>query len=258
MMKKRKEKIMDVKKVILTLIILTTFICGCKKKVDSQIITGSGGITAHDYLSATLYQQLNVEIVYDKGNPPATETVNNIKVFLADRINKPGGINVTLKEISGPAKARMALSDVAAVEQANRSPITNGTILNMFIYLTNAEYEEAAGDYKTLGIQYGTGAIVLFGKSIHNSSGGIGQPPYYIVETAVAEHEIGHALGLVSAGTKMISNHLDNSHNHHCNNKECLMYFAIETSDIVSNILGGSIPPLDASCREDLKANGGR
>lgn len=247
---------MDLKKVILVLIVLTTFICGCKKKVDTEVAGTT--INAADYLSSAVYQQLNVQLVYDKGAPPAQETINNIKVFLADNVNKPGGINVSLTEINGPVKSRMTLMDVIAVEKAQRLPIAEGNSLNMFIYLSNSEYEEAAGDYKTLGIEFGTGAIVLFGRSMHNSGGGLTQPPYYIVESSVAEHEIGHALGLVNAGTRMVSDHQDNNHSHHCANKDCLMYFAIETSDIVANLLGGSVPSLDAGCRVDLKNNGGK
>ncbi|MGZ3899925.1 MAG: hypothetical protein ACXVNO_01525 [Bacteroidia bacterium] len=247
---------MDLKKVILVLIVLTTFICGCKKKVDTEI-TGPE-VTSADYLSSAVFQKLNIEIVYDKGAPPASETVNNLKAFLINKVNKPGGINITLKEINGPAKQRMSLVDIIAVEKSNRSPITLGNTVNMYIYLSNSEYEEAARDYKTLGIQYGTGAIVLFGRSMHNSGGGIGQPAYYIIESSVAEHEISHALGLANTGTKMVNDHGDNNLSHHCNNKNCLMYFAVETSDIADNLLGGLVPPLDANCRQDLKASGGK
>ncbi|MBA3663282.1 MAG: hypothetical protein H0W61_03615 [Bacteroidetes bacterium] len=248
---------MDIKQLTLVLILLSTFICGCKKKTDPAATPGSA-ISSIDYLSSSIYQKLEVQIVYDKGYPPSPETIASIKTFLESKINKPAGITITQKEIQGPSTSRITLENLRNIESLNRSFISNGGTLSMFIYLTNAEYEEPQSDYKTLGVQYGPGGIALFGKSLHNSAGGIGQPSYHVLESSVVLHELGHVVGLVNTGTKMVTAHMDAAHGHHCNNKECLMYFAVETSDIVSNILGGTVPPLDVNCNNDLKANGGK
>jgi hypothetical protein len=247
---------MDIKKVTLVLIVLTTFICGCKKKTDPEIIPA--GISPYDYLAGAAYTKLDIEIGYDKGFPPSEETINNMKSFLAAHVNKPDGIQVYLKEIAGPAKERLSLADIKYAEDQYRTAINTSNSLSLYIYLTNAEYEEATGNYKTLGIQYAPGSIVLFGKPMRASSGSIGQPPYPVLETSVVLHEFGHILGLVNTGTKMTQSHEDSEHAHHCNNKECLMYFAVETNNLVANILGGKVPALDANCNNDLKGNGGK
>lgn len=244
------------KQVTLVLIVLTTFICGCKKKTDQA--ASAPGISPADYLSSATYSGLDIEILYDKGYPPSQETINNLKNFLTAHINKPAGITVYQKEIIGPSKNRMSLSDVQGVEKMNRTVISTNNSIGMCVYLTNAEYNEAAGDFKTLGIQYGPTSLVLFGKPMRESTGGIGQPSYPVLESSVALHEFGHILGLVNTGTKLTASHEDGSHAHHCTNKECLMYFAVETNDLVANILGGKIPALDADCANDLKGNGGK
>jgi hypothetical protein len=251
-----KGGIMDVKKFALVSIILTTFICGCKKKKEDPVFIP--GIVPTDYLSAATYTKLDIEIIYDKGYPPSPETINNIKNFLAAHINKPSGIEIFLKEIDGPAKTRLSIADVKDAENRHRTSISTGNTLGAFVYASNAEYEEASGELKTLGIQYGPSSIVLFGKTMRGTSGGIGQPPFPVLESSVALHEFGHILGLVNTGTKMTVQHADAGNEHHCDNKECLMYFAVETNNLVANILGGKVPALDNNCTNDLRGNGGK
>lgn len=246
---------MDIKKITLTLILLTTFICGCKKKTSGS---DSGAQTPANYLSSSEFTSLTIEIAYNTGYPPAPETINNIKSFLASHTNKPSGISVVLHEINETPPTRSSMAYIMDVEKKYRTVFTGNNVLTTFVYLSNSEYDEGQGNYQTLGIEYGPGSIVLFGRSMRTHSGGISQPPYSILESSVAMHEFGHILGLVNAGSKMVTSHMDNGHVHHCNNKECLMYFAVETSDLVANLLGGNIPVLDGNCTNDLRANGGK
>ena len=86
----------------------------------------------------------------------------------------------------------------------------------------------------------------------------MGQPSRELVESSVIQYEIGHILGLVNTGTEMVEDHQDEENGHHCTDDDCLMYYAIESADMISNILGGSIPDLDEKCKQDLRANGGK
>ncbi len=123
------------------------------------------------------------------------------------------------------------------------------------ILYTNGQY---TGSANTLGIAYRNTSIALFGKTIHDNSGGVGQTSRTKLEATVLEHEIGHLLGLVDLGSSMQVDHKDSSNGNHCNNKNCLMYYASETTDILGFIITGSIPQLDTNCKADLKANGGK
>lgn len=100
--------------------------------------------------------------------------------------------------------------------------------------------------------------MVVFGKKIHDNSGGLGQASRTKLEATVLEHELGHLLGLVDIGSPMQTNHKDASHGNHCNNTNCLMYYAAETTDILGYLLTGNIPSFDANCIADMKANGGK
>jgi len=113
-------------------------------------------------------------------------------------------------------------------------------------------------DNHVLGVAYKNTSAALFGKKLHDNSGGIGQPGRTKLVATVAEHEMGHLLGLVNLGSPMQTGHQDTAHGSHCSNSNCLMYYASETSDIFGFLITGSIPAFDANCRADLRANGGQ
>jgi hypothetical protein len=96
--------------------------------------------------------------------------------------------------------------------------------------------------------------MCLFGKTFFASSGGINQVNRTQLYTTLLEHEFGHLFGLVAQGTPMVTPHNDAANGAHCNNNNCLMYYAIETGASQN----GSIPTFDANCRADMKANGGK
>jgi len=66
-------------------------------------------------------------------------------------------------------------------------------------------------------------------------------------------------MGLVNLGADMQQDHEDKEHEKHCNEKSCLMYWAVETQAAMGNIVGMNTPPdLDAQCRADIRAKGGK
>ena len=100
--------------------------------------------------------------------------------------------------------------------------------------------------------------MVIFGKTVHDNSGNLGQVNRTKLEATVNEHVMGHLLGLVNLGSPMQTNHQDAAHPNHCNNSNCLMYYASNTRDALGFLLTGNIPSLDANCVADLHANGGK
>ncbi len=82
------------------------------------------------------------------------------------------------------------------------------------------------------------------------------EPDRIELESISLMHEFGHLLGLVNIETPMQTEHLDEAHDKHCDNPNCLMYWKAETSNVLQMITPGSLPGLDAHCLEDLRANG--
>ena len=210
------------------------------------------GSSANELLSATKYKSLKVELQYMAGFEPDDGAINHLKAFLASRLNKPEGITVVKKEIAGSSKTSLTSDEVHAIEKENRSIFSSDTEIALYVLYTNGGYTEN----NVLGIAYRNTSAAIFGKKIRDNSGSLGQVNRTKLEATVLEHEIAHLLGLVDIGSAMQVAHKANGN--HCNNQNCLMYYASETTDVLGVLLTGNIPGLDTNCLNDLRANGGK
>jgi hypothetical protein len=211
------------------------------------------GASANELLAGSTYTSLKIEVQYMPGYAPDVSAFSHLQSMLGGLVNKPSGITVVTKEIPAAGNARLSVNDIAQIEKTNRTAFTSGSELAIYVLYTNGNYEQD----DVLGVAYKNTSVALFGKKIHDNSGGIGQASRTKLVATVAEHEMGHLLGLVDLGSPMQANHKDAAHGSHCNNTNCLMHYSSETSDILGFLITGSIPSLDANCRADLHANGG-
>lgn len=210
------------------------------------------GSSANELLSAGKFKSLKVEIQYMPGFAPDAGALNHLQAFLSANLNKPEGISIVTKEIPGSSKGTLTANEVHEIEKSNRSAFTENSQIAVYILYTNGNFSEN----NVLGVAYRNTSAAIFGKKIHDNSGGLGQVSRTKLEATVLEHEVGHLLGLVDIGTPMQTAHKANGN--HCNNQNCLMYYASETTDVLGFLLTGNIPSLDANCTADLRANGGR
>jgi len=249
-------------KTTLKLVLILSLFIGCSKK-DSDYVNNPGasdlhnkpvGASANDMLSASKYSSIRIEVQYMSGYQPDGAALNHLQTMLSGLVNKSSGITVVTNEIPASGSATLSINDVIQIEKNNRTAFTTGNQLALYILYTNGNYT----DNNVLGVAYKNTSVVLFGKKIGDNSGGIGQASRTKLVATVAEHEIGHLMGLVDIGSPMQTNHKDAAHGNHCNNSNCLMYYASETSDILGFLVTGNIPSLDANCLADLHANGGQ
>ncbi len=224
------------------------------------------GAAAHDLLSADKYQNLIIEIQAMSGYEPTTQAQNALVAFVTARVNKPGGIMVVNDPSIPPQnKGSYSLDDIGQIEANNRVHFSTGTTMaSYFLFVDGASSNDMPNSGSTiLAYAYQNTSMGVFEKSIRDVSGSLpGQVSTATVESTVVEHEFGHILGLVNLnpGTPMQTPHQDTAHGNHCSVSNCLMYWSVNTSDVVSNLLtlGGTTPQLDAQCLADLKANGGK
>jgi len=244
-------------------LILPVFILSCSKSSTSYVNnpgspdylhTRPVGASANELLAADKYQSLKVEILYMAGFTPDQPAVEHLRSFLQALVNKPNGVTIVMKEIPASSKPSMTINDLIDVERAQRTAFTTGSQIAVSIIYTNGAFANAS----TLGVAYRNTSVAVFGKTINDNSGAIGQPGRTKLEATILTHEAGHLLGLVDLGSEMQTPHKDNDHGNHCNSTTCLMYYAAETTDILGFLLTANIPTLDANCQTDLRENGGR
>jgi hypothetical protein len=237
-------------------------VCSCKKSSDyinnpdinPDLHNRATGASANEILASSKYTSLKIEVQYMTGFNPDPAALNHLQNTLAAIINKPGGITVVTKEIPTVSNQSLSAGDVYTIEKNNRTVFTSGNELALYILYTNGNYT----DPNVLGLAYKNTSVVLFGKKINDNSGGLGQASRTKLVATVAEHEMGHLMGLVDLGSPMQTPHKDAAHGNHCNNNNCLMYYASETSDILGFLITGNIPAFDSYCLADLHANGGK
>lgn len=242
-------------KLISLLIIVFLLGSGCKKRHEML----NNNVSPHDFLSTERFNKLTLEINYISGYEPSPNAVGNVVDFLNNRLHKPGGIEVIKRAVQGIGGLYYDINDIKNIELNNRKEVTRGSRLTVYMLFLDKDYiNNQNSNAKVLGMQYGSSSIVMFENQLRNFSGGFAEPSLEVLETAVSEHEFGHIMGLVDNGTAMQQYHQDENHGHHCNNKNCLMYYEAETSDFIANLVGGKVPDLDENCVNDLRANGGR
>jgi len=212
------------------------------------------GASANEFLSATKYNSIKIEVQYMTGFAPDASALNHLQTVLSSLVNKPSGISITTHEVTAATNTTYSINDASQFEQHNRASFTTGDQIAVYILYTNGYYT----DNRVLGSAYWNTSIVMFGKNIHDNSGGLGQVNRTKLEATVLEHEFGHLLGLVDLGSPMQTNHKDAAHGNHCNNSNCLMYYASNTNDMLGILITGNIPSFDANCLADLHANGGK
>ncbi|MBD3627112.1 hypothetical protein [Cyclobacterium sp.] len=238
---------------------------GCEEPIREDPFVGIGasrwdvGKSANFLLSDDRFTALELEIVYMEGFKPTSFMVSEMTDFLQELTLKPEGIRVTEREIPAEGEEFYTTDKIAELENRYRESYNDGNTVSVFLLVVDGFYMQNEEEYFTIGAAYRNTSMVLFGRRIAENSGGFRKPGRGNLEATVALHELGHLLGLVNIGTEMVTPHEDTDQDRefHCDNADCLMYWAVETSNVL-NFMQNSVPELDENCRNDLRANGGR
>jgi predicted Zn-dependent protease len=220
--------------------------------------TQQAGTAAIDFLSDTNFAHLLIEVDHMPGYAPNREALDSLKAFMEQRLHKS---TVTIKDptvINSRNQQRYSAEQIRQIEQEERSTFSREDTLAAYMIIVDGKYQEQ----NLLGIAYFNTSNAFFGPSYEEVSSGIGPPSRFQIEALSFRHEFGHTFGLVNipnSGTEMQMPHQDTENGHHCDNENCLMYYATERADLIAGTLSGDeIPGLDANCLADLEANGSK
>lgn len=210
------------------------------------------GQSANAILSDNTFDKLTIEIGYMQGFSLTNTAQQEVIGFLEEHIRKSQGIEIIQTEIPSQNKSTYSTQDLRAIENDHRQIFPAENELSIWVSIVNAKNQNES----VVGVAYQNLSASLMGGTISDNSGGIGQASRSSIEATILMHELGHLLGLVNIGTPMVNDHQSNGN--HCDNEDCLMYFAVETTDFFSVLFASSIPELDENCKLDLQQNGGR
>lgn len=250
--------------ILKTFVIIAAFLASCSSSNEDSLIDEHNnlsnikvvGASANDLLSEKNYQNMVIEIAYVKDFKPTDKAINLIEEFVKERTFKPGGIKIVLKELPRLNKQIFTIKDIKEIEKTYRTIYTKDTTIAIWMLFINGSSEN---NENVLGTAYLNTSFVIFEERIKNLTNSTFASERSLLEATVIAHEFGHILGLTNLGSSMQQNHEDVEHKKHCNNKECLMYWSVETEEGIAKLLSnGEIPNLDNNCILDLQANGGK
>lgn len=213
--------------------------------------TKNPGTSNEAFITSDDYNELVVEVQYMPGVEPRVESLNNLKAYLEQHLEKTSVTILTPKEIPSGEQDSYSAGEVRELEEEHREKFTEGSTLFSYAIFLDGEYSEG----NVLGIAYYNTSTAYFGDTINEISGGVGQPSREKIESTVFNHEFGHLMGLVNNETEaQDESHHDSENGAHCTVEECLMYYQVNTTDFFANIFDGSVPELDEFCLTDIEA----
>lgn len=229
--------------------------------VNKNLNRQSTGSSANDLLSDDVFKSMIIELVYVEGFEPTETAINNFVTFLNERTYKPGGITVEKRAIASPGQDVYTIEEIAQIEREQRQHYNTQNQIAVWAYFTDgeADTDSEADNTVTLGTAYWNTSFVIYEETLQGLSNGPLEPSRSLLETTVINHEFGHIFGLTNLGTPLQSSHEDSEHPKHCDEEDCLMYWATESAVNIANMGNmSSAPELDSQCIADLQANGGK
>lgn len=227
-------------------LLLTVSLAGCFDDLPF-----GGPDLPRDYIVDDDYDEWVIEIDYVQGHRPHADAVSLLETRMEALVRK----DVTVQVDDAIPSGRDTWSDGAirslSGERQDRDH-GDGTVVTHVLYL-DGTYTEG----RVLGITYGDKELVAM---FHETIGGSANLVFSArqIERAVLVHEFGHVVGLVDSGTAMASDHEDPDHQGHSDNRQSVMYWAVETTDITQIFTGGIPTEFDGADRADVCQAGGR
>ncbi len=254
------------KNIFLSILLISFILISCSKNDDLGDVLNNGnypyksqvGYSANDILSAKIFTNLYIDVMYVEGFKPNAKTLTNLKNFIGARTYKT---NIIIEErlINAPTKSIYAMDDVRNIEDVSKTKFTSENELVISALFLNGKSSSDSESSVVLGTAYRNTSFVIFEETIQSFSDSPFEPSREVLESTVILHEFSHLLGLVNLGTNMVENHQDSTHGAHCVTENCLMYYQVENGkSVIGMFSGGQTPQLDSFCLEDLKANGGK
>jgi hypothetical protein len=220
------------------------------------------------YVRSDVYRRLVLEVDSVPGFVPRTSSCDRIEERLAEVVDKPDGVIVTL---DGSIASRgvdhaWTFEELDALANQTFDLFVTADTVKMHVLFVDGRYDARGGT--VLGLAWGQQHIAIFRRTLDEHCGGgaplFGDTLCEDAELAIWVHEVGHLLGLVDNGLPMVANHEDGEHPGHDVSQDCVMYWAYEGDALFTKLSDQLVGTGDAAldfcphCLADLAAVRGR
>lgn len=215
------------------------------------------------YLKASPYSRLVLEVDATEGFGPRPAVESAVVETLRGVVDKPGGVSVT-RDQTLPRKGSTYEWTENELDQLADSTFTLAPVagtVRMHVMFLDGQYKGG----QVLGVAWGSTHLVVFKETIERScrsglGSTLGERVCESAEQGVWVHELGHLLGLVNNGLRMVAPHESAEHPGHDGSDRCVMFWAFDTTasldKVARELLGGGAVNLqfDDACKADLAA----
>ena len=206
------------------------------------------GANTHLYLNRKV-PKLVVEIDAVRGWEPSAGALRLLRDRLTKIVDKPEGVQFLPTQII-PRTEPGEGDEPFYVRTEKKYRSHHSTRAAIVLYLLYVDGDSGS----VLAAAYSSSAVVVFKQTIVESAA----TPLVTaqsIENAVLVHEAGHILALVNIGYTSPRKHEDPQHNHHSNNENSVMYWAVDNVGVAGLLGGRRAPPteFDAADLADLR-----
>jgi len=205
------------------------------------------GAMARTYLQRSPATSMIVEVDWVSGRDPSSTALDHLAQILRRELYKPGGVEVRLGNTIASGRSSWTVGDLASLERANRASRSGGHRATMWMVYVDGSFAE---NPNALAISYSASAAAIFRDRLGDAASSLVTEPE--IERSVITHEAGHLLALVNIGYRSRYDHEDPDHPHHSNDKNSVMYWAVEDISIRNILRGGPPDDFDTADRADL------
>ena len=181
------------------------------------------------------------------GREPSPSALNHLGAVLGRELDKPSGVEVRRGAPVNTSRSSWTVEDLLALERSARSDRSGGSRATMWIVFLGGTFEP---NENALGVSFAASAAAIFRDRIDDATSALIIASE--IERSVLVHEAGHLLALVNIGYQSRFAHEDAAHPNHSNNRDSVMYWAVEDISLRTLLSGGPPDDFDTADRADL------
>lgn len=209
---------------------------------------GPVGSMNYEFLQASPFSKLVIEIDYVVGSEPTEEGRN--QAFLTNNafVDKPDGIiHSGGNSIQEKSEIRN-YNEIMELVEKNRNHYAGDDVVVLYIIFLDGEFFESRS---ALGTALNASSIAIFKDKVKQAA--TSEISESLIERSIVAHQIGHLWGLVNINYQSDIDHEDPGAPNHSKNPYSVMHWAVEHVDVAKLLWRGPSYQFDSADIDDIR-----